>query len=644
VASKILLKYKNRKNIVILAILLGLGILYFFTLYFQGTKDEDFVYANHAPDVGYVGMETCASCHQDKHSTFVHTGMGLSFDHASPEKSSAIFGKEHQVYDSISNLHYFPYWIKDELFIKEYQLEGSDTVYQRDEKINYIVGSGQHTNSHIMEKNGYLYQAPITYYVQKNRWDLAPGFEGGNNSRFTRILNDECISCHNSMPKLADNSQFKFTQIGTGIDCERCHGPGELHVNQRLKGEGVDVKKKIDPTIVNPRKLSWQRQIDLCQRCHLQGLNILKEGKKFTDYRPGMKLSDVFEIYLPLYEGNQSSFDMANHSQRFQMSKCFVSSNEKELKFTCISCHNPHMSVKITGKEVYNTACIQCHKKEDCSDTPEHLQIAKNNCVSCHMPANSSEDIPHVSVHDHYIRKPIKSKSDVKQMQKLVGLYAVNNAKPDIKYEILAYLEYWEKFDKNQFYLKKAKELLENNNVPELWLKYFYLTESYKEATGLLLDEATLSAWQNFMLAECYGKLENYGSAYFYMKRAYELEPTNRDISHRFLNYSISNGKLIEAYKYGKIIINEFPKDALILNQMAKLYLMKKELVNAKNQLDVAYKLNPFEPLIWLTQLNFAIQKNDTNAVKLWFDKVQTSQVSHLNSRQIEQILDILQD
>ena len=170
----------------------------------------DFYYDNHADSVAYVGMKTCATCHQNKHQTFVHTGMGLSFDSATRQKSSALFGANHQVYDSFSDLHYYPFWENEKLYIKEFRLLEQDTIHQLTKEINYIVGSGQHTNSHIIEKNGYLFQAPITFYVQKQKWDLAPGFEGGNNSRFSRILNSECISCHNSMPDLIDNSQFKF--------------------------------------------------------------------------------------------------------------------------------------------------------------------------------------------------------------------------------------------------------------------------------------------------------------------------------------------------------------------------------------------------------------------------------------------------
>ena len=44
------------------------------------------------------------------------------------------------------------------------------------EKVDYIIGSGQHTNSHIYNTNGYLHQMPMTYYTQKQKWDFPPGF------------------------------------------------------------------------------------------------------------------------------------------------------------------------------------------------------------------------------------------------------------------------------------------------------------------------------------------------------------------------------------------------------------------------------------------------------------------------------------
>ncbi len=603
------------------------------------TNEHKETYLNHNPDVKYVGIETCASCHEDKHSTFIHTGMGLSFDSATREKSSAIFSTQHKVYDSNSDMYYYPYWLKNKLFIKEFRLSNQDTIHQLDVQINYIVGSGQHTNSHLFSEQGYVYQAPITFYVQEQKWDLAPGFENGNNARFSRILNSECVSCHNAMPQLTAGSDYKFTQIGKGIDCERCHGPGELHVAERKLGKGADVKKGIDPTIVNPRKLSWERQIDLCQRCHLQGLNVLKEGRKFTDFKPGMVLSDVFEIYLPQYEGENGSFDMANHSQRFQMSECFVQSNSKTLSFTCISCHNPHISVKQTGKEVYNAACKNCHQTKKCTEMDAALLAAKHNCVSCHMPTNGSVDIPHVSVHDHYIRKP-KSKEDVQNMQKLIGLYAVNNSAPALETQIQAYLEYWEKFDKNPFYLTKAFELLATTKNPKLWLKYYYLTENYAKAIQLKLENVELTAWENFMLGEAFGKQNQKSISKFYIKKAFEQDRTQVVIGMQLFKYYLRDGELVNAQKISNLLLADFPRNGSIVNSTAQLNIMQGNLSQGKQRMELALKLNPDDIYVWLTHFNYFVKVRDKQKVIYWAKRIQSKNPSALSAKQVAQIVD----
>ena len=639
-ASQVLINTISKpKSVAILASILFILLLAVYSC--SQPNAQSFTYLNHSEDVAYVGMETCATCHSDKHSTFVHTGMGLSFDSATRQKSSALFGTQHQVYDTANDLYYQPNWQGDKLFIKEYRLANGDTTHLLNVHIDYVVGSGQHTNSHLFTHNGYIFQAPITFYVQEQKWDLAPGFENGNNSRFSRILNSECISCHNAMPKLEDDSDFKFTEIGKGIDCERCHGPGELHVNQRVKGEGVDVTKEIDPTIVNPRKLTWERQIDLCQRCHLQGLNVLKEGKKFTDFKPGMILSDVFEIYLPEYEGGNTSFDMANHSQRFQMSECFIQGNKDELGFTCISCHNPHVSVKMTGTEVYNTTCKTCHADKGCTETPSLLTAEDNNCVKCHMPPSGSEDIPHVSVHDHYIRVP-QRKADVEQMQQLVGLYAVNNPSPKIETEIQAYLEYWEKFDKNPFYLNKARELLAKHHFPKLWLKYHYLNEDYAAATQLNLEGEALDGWENFMLGTSYSKLNQASLGLYHLEKAYQTDRTNRSIAGELLKAYANGSDIEKAIRLGNELIEEFPSDGLIHNNLAKAMIKRGYYQKAMPLMLKALKHEPDNLAVWSTFLNFyALQKDKIN-FEFWLGKINQQDSEYLNPKQVGAILDTM--
>jgi len=149
------------------------------------------------------------TCHQDVYETFIKTGMGQSFNLASHQKSAARFGKNEVIYDTANDLHYKPFWTGDTLKISEYRLQGKDTIHKRTEKVSYIIGSGQHTNSHMINVNGYVYQAPFTFYTQRGVWDLPPGFEH-NNVGFKRPIGLECMSCHNAYPSLLRVRKISF--------------------------------------------------------------------------------------------------------------------------------------------------------------------------------------------------------------------------------------------------------------------------------------------------------------------------------------------------------------------------------------------------------------------------------------------------
>ncbi|HYC28110.1 MAG TPA: hypothetical protein VEB42_04825, partial [Chitinophagaceae bacterium] len=170
--------------------------------------------------VHYVGMQKCRACHEAVYQTYIQTGMGQSWDHATKQKSAANYTPGHTlIYDKDLDFYYHPYWKGDSLYVMEFRLEGKDTTHKLIQRIDHIVGSGQHTNSHIFVVNGYAYQAPVTFYTQKGTWDLAPGFEKGTNSRFSRMIQMECMSCHNALPEFVHSSQNKYLNIRQGIDC-----------------------------------------------------------------------------------------------------------------------------------------------------------------------------------------------------------------------------------------------------------------------------------------------------------------------------------------------------------------------------------------------------------------------------------------
>ena len=178
--------WDSRKMIYLLCGLSAVFLIYCNQKSISGNKVSQYLNLNDT--VSYVGMNTCQTCHVNVHETFVQTGMGRSFDYATQAKSSASYGSHAVVFDEKSNFYYKPFFKDSTLFIKEFRLENGDTIHQRTEKISYIVGSGQHTNSHIIDENGYIFQAPITFYTQDRKWDMAPGFEK-ENLRFDQNFN-----------------------------------------------------------------------------------------------------------------------------------------------------------------------------------------------------------------------------------------------------------------------------------------------------------------------------------------------------------------------------------------------------------------------------------------------------------------------
>lgn len=484
----------------------------------------------------YVGIQTCVKCHADKFETFQHTGMGKSFGEADTFRSSATFTSNSIIYDKFSDYYYRPYTLNNSLWLQEYRLSKGDTIYSNTRQISYIIGSGHHTNSHIINVNGYLYQAPATFYVQKGLWDLPPGFENGHNSRWSRALSTECISCHNAYPESIEGSFNKYKKIPEGIDCERCHGPGSMHVEEKLRGIMVDVKHDTDFSIVNPKKLPYNLQIDVCQRCHLQGNTVLKPGKSFLDFRPGMKLSSVMDVYMPVFEGDKQGFLMAAHAERLHKSKCFLETRKKTgtEALNCITCHNPHISVKETSTNIFNSKCMNCHTADhSCREKLDVRKNVSNNCVRCHMVKSSPVDIPHVTITDHNIRVN-KATSKPMEKGKFIGLACINEENPEKIITGRAYLYFYEKFGKKKAYLDSAYSYIRLYPIKTFaadYIYYYYLYDDFESVASLIKNEKPIlkDAVSNYQVGQSLMNIGDNSNAVSYLKKAVTFMPLNLD-------------------------------------------------------------------------------------------------------------------
>tara|TARA_B100000579_G_scaffold73258_1_gene56200 strand:- start:31972 stop:33885 length:1914 start_codon:yes stop_codon:yes gene_type:complete len=582
---------------------------YFIILFFLfSCFNEEKKFKNLNESVSYIGMNQCAACHSEQYESFIKTGMGKSFRPALKKYSSSNFNTI--LYDSNLHFSYYPHWKEEDLLIQEYSVENNDTVHSLIKKVDYIIGSGHHTNSHLFENNGYLYQAPFTYYIQDSILDFPPGFENNSNSRFSRKMGLECVACHNAYPKFVLGSENKYDEIPNGIDCERCHGPGELHINQMKKGDLVDTSRYIDYSIVNPSHLSPRLQNDMCARCHLQGNAVLKENKSFFDFRPGMYLKDVMDVYLPRYENSDDAFIMASHVDRMQLSACYINSNES---LSCITCHNPHISVHETSNIQFNQKCIDCHLINSCKEEQPERNRFSDNCIHCHMRTSQTIDIPHVKITDHKISIFEKDSVTMIQNSSFLGLHCVNNQQPTYESVAQAYLQQYERFESHDFYLDSAQryiDKIDSSNKQGIYIKIYhlFLKQDYSkliqdvESIGLdsILnfyylnkDYSNRDAWTCYRMGEAFFKNDRFNEAEKCYRQSVKLAPYNLEFRNKYGVCLFKQNNLEFARDEFEFIINE---DNNFVSAYTNLGYLNLKLLNKKEALkyyNYALKLDP---------------------------------------------------
>ena len=108
-------------------------------------------------------------------------------------------------------------------------------LVQAEREVKYAVGSGSRGISYLIENDSRLFQSPITWFSQKRRWDVSPGY-GDGSLHFDRPIVADCLFCHaNRVVPIAHTiNQYEQPIFrGHSVGCERCHGPGELHTQRR---------------------------------------------------------------------------------------------------------------------------------------------------------------------------------------------------------------------------------------------------------------------------------------------------------------------------------------------------------------------------------------------------------------------------
>ena len=286
-------------------------------------------------------------------------------------------------------------------------------VYDQSFEVQYALGSGTRGRSFLAERGERLFASPINWYAKNGEWGLAPGYAPEFHKRFERETGDGCLVCHAGLvnfdrerPNVYQSPIFHESSIG----CERCHGPGGKHIRfHQQQAALVDPAQKpswepVD-SMVNPAKLKPAEREDVCNQCHLQGQSQqLRYGRSAFDFRPGMRLDDVWLIFI---SGDRVVADgrtrAVSQVEQMRSSVCFAKSNSR---MGCLSCHDAHsVPTKSERADFYRQRCLTCHANSDCQllESERASGPQQNSCVDCHMPSLGAADVPHTSQTDHRI-------------------------------------------------------------------------------------------------------------------------------------------------------------------------------------------------------------------------------------------------
>ena len=534
-----------------------------------------------SPSGGYVGNRACAPCHEDLFRSYSATPMALSSGKVRSETvpaQSSGDGFTHEASRARYRIAKEPagYFLE----FARASSTPSEAALRGRRLLSYFIGSGAAGRSYLFSVDGFLFQAPVTYYSRLNRWDMSPGFERYDHVNLTRPIETNCLECHASNIQAVAGTQNRYAEppfLQDGIGCERCHGPGEKHV-QTMSGKARPGRSEI----INPAKLDTRRRDSICEQCHLTGeARIARPGRSLSMFRPGDLLSDfvvsfvsresVAGLTAPVSLTASVSLTATSHVEKFWQSRCKKESGDR---LWCGTCHNSHEVPEAGAKnEYFRKKCLGCHQLSTCTASAGLRAASKDDCAGCHMPKNRVVDGGHGVLTDHSIARTTRLVVPGREARAPAALVPFRGTEAGEREHGLAHAEVAASLG-DRAYSSRAFELLERvmKNAPK--------------------DSAVL-----YRLAFFYDQKGDAEQAARLYERALEIDPSLVVAKVNLANHHARKGNLQQALRLWQDALARNPALEEARLNLAMAYAQAGDTAAARTALLKALEFNPDSPL-----------------------------------------------
>ncbi len=579
-------------------------------------SEPEIPFLNLRDNVAFVGDDACFGCHEEQYRGFKKHGMANALYKLTSDNEIESFDGT-VVFDTTLGYYYRAYKEGGRYFQEEFRLdEAGEKTHSQIREMQIIMGSGISARSYFLLNNGWFYELPISWYTQGEKWDFSPGYRKGN-KRFNRKIATRCVVCHDAYPDEVPFTDGKYEHIPFGITCERCHGPGELHIDERL---AVPEPDSIDLTIINPAHLSLARRLDVCQQCHMNStVSLLREGRTAYDFRPSQDLGEYIALFSLDKPASNTSIGLTSHVGRMKKSACYLESMNTPRPLECATCHDPHSSFRDSGPEYFNNTCLTCHSQESLElrlvssdNLADHRPDA--NCIECHMPKADLARVAHSAFTDHWVRvvkeEDFATPITTHDPTLLKPLFEADKTEEPNVYAGMAYIVRGRQMRLVDF-LQKGIDILEplleagdGYDEAEMMLAigYIQLGEPEKAVRWM---ESSVSKNPDIperlnALAQVYESTDRDPSkiARLY-QRALAIQPARADIRVNYGRFMDAGGDADGAKKQYRLAIEEEEWLETAYFNLATALMRSGDLEEAEENFDSAIGLNPLNPESW---------------------------------------------